>query len=85
MPEDLAREVHAAYATFKQARDRLSSAVKARGYYGPPKGKGKSGKGKNKGKNKGPQARNGLSLDELKAQSVCNACGGFGHWAGDRK
>ena len=41
MPEDLAREVHTAYATFKQACGRLSSAVKARGYYvRPPEGQG---------------------------------------------
>ena len=74
MPEELAREVFAATTTFRQARDRLNAAVKARGFFGPSKGKGKgkfkSSKGFNqggkaKGKTKGKGKRS-MSLAELK-------------------
>ncbi|CAK0890229.1 unnamed protein product, partial [Prorocentrum cordatum] len=100
LPEALARNIHAAYVTFKQAHDRLNQANRARGYYnakgsGKASGKGKSGKGfmfsaSGKGKGKGRdsskgQARRGMSLDDFERVTNCSARGEMGHWAGDRQ
>ena len=92
IPEDLGKELHTAYMTYRGARDRLSAAVKARGYWSKgskPKGKGKDGKlvkGKTKkggyGKS-GYGKRSGKTLEEIKAHSTCNTCKGKGHWSGD--
>ena len=88
LPEGLAKELHTAYAGYRDNRDRLAAAVKARGFIkGKGKQKGKdSGKGKTKdgkgGKSSG-KARKGMSLTELKKITVCRSCGVRGHWEGD--
>ncbi|CAK0847483.1 unnamed protein product [Prorocentrum cordatum] len=89
LPEALAREIHTARVTFKQAHDLLNQANRARGYYNTKgsKGKGKHGKGyqpnrSGKGKgNDGGKARRGMSLEDLKKVTNCSACGEIGHWA----
>ena len=83
IPEDLSRELHTAYVTYKGARDRLSAAVRARGYYSKGGKKGGGGKAGGKGKSKGKRKGIGQSLAEIKANSTCNSCFQPGHWSGD--
>ncbi|CAE7233125.1 GIP, partial [Symbiodinium necroappetens] len=92
IPESMARELHACFASHRENRQRLARAVQARGYYvgggkgkskSADKGKGKSSdKGKGKSKKGGGKAR-GMSLEELKARTACGDCGQKGHWRGD--
>ena len=92
IPEHMARELHACFASHRENRQRLARAVQARGYYvgggkgkskSADKGKGKSSdKGKGKSKKGGGKAR-GMSLEELKARTACGDCGQKGHWRGD--
>ena len=97
LPEDLAKALHSCMATHRENRQKLAKAVQARGFFvnsGKGKKGGKSfGKGSGKGKPKsqgkgyskssGAKARGGMSLDELKAVTVCADCGMKGHWRGD--
>ncbi|CAE7744915.1 RE1 [Symbiodinium sp. KB8] len=96
LPEDLARNLHSVMATHRENRQKLARAVQARGFYvsggkGKKGSKGGGGKGTGKGKGKGGgksskgggKARGGMSLDELKAVTVCGDCGQKGHWRGD--
>ena len=97
LPEDLAKNLHSCLATHRENRQRLAKAVQARGFYvnsgkgkkgskgsgGKAGGKGKGKTGKSSGKPSGHKARGGMSLDELKAVTVCGDCGQRGHWRGD--
>ncbi|CAE7230751.1 RE1, partial [Symbiodinium sp. CCMP2456] len=96
LPEDLARSLHSVMATHRENRQKLARAVQARGFYvnggkGKKGSKGGGGKGQGKGKAKGGgksskgggKTRGGMTLDELKAVTVCGDCGQKGHWRGD--
>ncbi|CAK0899451.1 unnamed protein product, partial [Prorocentrum cordatum] len=67
---------------YKQVRNQLNEARKARGFF-KPKCNGKTGKGdkgKSKGKGKSPQRRR-ISIDQLKLRAKCAKCKQVGHWA----
>ncbi|CAE7633950.1 GIP, partial [Symbiodinium sp. KB8] len=96
LPEDLAKTLHSVMATHRENRQKLARAVQARGFYvnggkGKKGSKGGGGKGSGKGKAKGSgksskgggKTPNGMTLDELKAVTVCGDCGQKGHWRGD--
>ena len=91
IPEDLARTMHSVMATHRENRQKLARGFYVNGGKGKKGSKGRGGKGQEKGKAKGGgkpsksggKARGGMSLDDLKAVTVCGDCGQKGHWRGD--
>ena len=62
------KDVMAALASYKEAREALKNQKLSRGYFPPAKGRGK-GRGKNK-----------VHVEQLKLRTRCWKCNAIGHW-----
>ena len=71
-------EMHDAFVTYQEARQRLLDQKRSRGFW-PPRGGGKKGGYKGRGKGSGKGARREQLLARI-AKSHCRHCGEKGHW-----
>ena len=76
-PQELSTEVLAAQVNYKAARQRLTNAVQARGFYQDSASKKKNEQAR------GAARRPGETIAEVKARTTCSRCGRYGHWQGD--
>ena len=77
MPPELEQEMIEALAAFQNAKTRMSTAKKARGFF-------KSGSSKGSSKGSAPaNKQNEGALKNLKKNTKCHDCDQTGHWAGD--
>lgn len=91
VPEEVFEMEHEAYAMIATARQKLSEAKKARGFFAPGSGNPSSMSRDNRRENghnshltirKGGQDHEGR-LREMKKKSLCKECGQQGHWHKD--
>lgn len=72
-------EMHEAFVTYQEARQRLLDQKRSRGFWPPRGGGGKKGSFKGRGKGGGKGARREQLLARI-AKSHCRHCGEKGHW-----